>query len=145
MSTMDRIEVLDRERRRMLIVVLAAFNLWQIPGLFTETFESALPRTFIIIVALIGSFAFMYSMWRMVRLKKAISNDVEAQKALADERVRNLWLKASQKGWAALLIWLAGFRVAGAFTDIPLELVMQIGIIIGVSIPLIWFLYLDRE
>ncbi len=145
MTTTQHIERLDRERRRLLLVILIVFNLWQIPSIFLDAFDGQMPRLALVLLTTVGAIAFTYTMLRWHFLKKGICADPELASTIDDERVKSLWLSASQKGWVALILWLAVFRAIGAFHDLPMGLVLQSGIVIGISIPIISFLYLDRE
>lgn len=145
---MDTVERLDLERRRMLAGFVVAFSGWQLPAIIEDFAGGALPRLPVIALgsaAVLGSMAFIAYMFRLMRLRQRIRADAAAARALDDERVRGIRVRAMQVGFVTMLVLTAAFRVVVVDVALPVGAVLQTCLVTGVVATIAAYLVLDRE
>lgn len=143
----DRIEVLERARRRMLAGFLVAFVAWQLPVVAEELLVEEMAPGIVTASRLVGVVAavvwMVYSL-RLWRLQRLVSRDPEAATALDDERVRQVRARSLGFGFWTLIVYLVAVRLGAFLVALPAAAVAQLGFVVAAASVIGAFLVYDR-
>ena len=142
---MSAIDALDRSRRKMLVGMLFGFGIWQALSIADRLLgPTRLPRE--VRIALVASSLIAWAFWsvqlvRLLRWARRVQRDDAAAAALNDERIQQSRLKAFSLALFAVLI----FQVIPILIDLPAAIAAQLTILVGCSVAIGGFLFLERE
>lgn len=143
----DRIDALERTRRRMLAGFLVAYVTWQVPTIVQEAAGARMPPGIVgassVLAALAAVVWIAYSLW-LWRLLRQLAHDPAMAEALDDERVEQARSRALAFGFWALLVYLAMARLAAFLLEISAATVAQSGLVVAVAAVIGAFLVYDR-
>lgn len=144
---MDPIDALDRARRQMLWAVIVTSTLWLLPQVVLATDWGGLAvawRAGLGLAAAAGALAWMFFMWRYHRFQRNIRGDEALSRRVDDERVREVRRESIQRAWYVLVVALGLGVAASAWADLPAQPILLALLLLGVNLPLLFFLHLDR-
>ena len=133
-------EELARRRNRLLIFNATGFVIWQ-AGSFGPHLAGRPSAPLIIAIGLAGFVMWGLSLallWRPI-------GDARSRAALDDELTRHHWLQSMVAGyWVVLGVSAVGLAVT-SLVAIPAALVLRVLVVIGVAVPLLRFVVLERS
>jgi hypothetical protein len=143
----DRIDAMERMRRRMLAGFLVAFVAWQVPTIVREAAGAWMPPGIAgasaVLAALAAIIWIAYSL-RLWRLQRQLAHEPAMAEALDDERVKEARSRALAFGFWALLVYLAMVRLAAFLLEISAATVAQSGLVVAAAAAIGAFLVYDR-
>ena len=146
-SLNDQVEALERSRRRLMIALVITILLWFVPQILDDLAPAALPhtlRSILVVLGVVGGLLWMGFMLRYNRFQRMVRNRPELRERLDDERIGQLRHQAVYRGWVALLICVAVGVAVAPFVTIPDQALLLTLLLVGVTAPIVFFLWLDR-
>ena len=142
----DRIESLERARRRMLTGFLVAFVAWQAPALVLQASHTAHRGIAVAFSLLAAAAAVVWIVYlvRLLRLQRRVAAEPGAAEALEDERVRQARARAMTFGFWAVVLYLVVARWGAFFAALPTAEVVQAGLVVAAAAAIGAFLVYDR-
>lgn len=143
----DQAESLEKSRRRLMIALVATTALWFLPQILDSFVPEAIPhslKTVLIFLGLIGNLLWLVFMYRFFRYQQLVLGRPELQDRLEDERIGAIRREAGFRGWATLLVFVAVGVGLAPFVVIPVQALLMTLLMVGVTAPLLFFLWLDR-
>jgi hypothetical protein len=142
----DRVEALDRSRRRMLTGFLVAFLAWQVPAIVLAATQIAHRGVAVAssLLAAVAGVVWIVYLVRLLRLQREVAGDPEAALALEDERVRQARARAFAFGFWALSLYLLAARFGAFVVELPTAEVVQAGLVVAAASAIGAFLVYDR-
>lgn len=145
---MDRVERMDRLRRRMLVGFLVTYVAWQAPTILQDALGASVAPAVtsgLRWIAALAGLVWIFHGARLARLMRRIGADPELAEALQDERVVQWRDRAQIFAFWALVAYLAVVRLGAFFAHVPAGVVAQAGLLLAVVTAIGCFLVLDRE
>jgi hypothetical protein len=144
----NQTEELNRSRGTMLTGSVIGFGLWWGSQTLNSFFEfKAIKIVYIpvLLVGLAGWAVWVISLYRMMRIRKALKQNPEIAEALNDEYYSSIRLKSFAGAFWGLLILQAALIPLNMVCSLSTESILYLNIFVGVLTPQISFVILDRE
>ncbi len=146
-SLTDQVESLEKSRRHMMISLVGTLLLWFVPQILEDAVPDAMPHALkatCVFLGMAGGLLWVVLMLRYHRFQNMVRNRPELRDRLNDERIGQLRREAIYRGWVVLLVFVAAGVALAPFVALPVQALLLTLLMVGVSAPLLFFLWLDR-
>jgi hypothetical protein len=139
------IEKYDRSRINLLIGAAISWSIYEGIFIFKHMFESATIQNILKIIALVAFAVFLFTLARIVQIKRLMKKNPELKNALENEWVIQNRKKGYTIGfWTMLISLVIGLYVV-LLTKISPELIIELVLFIGVLSLMISFIILNKR
>lgn len=144
-SDTPSVEALDRRRHTLLLGALLGFLLWQVARMLRYTPYKE-PTALALGLEIGGWAVWTYCLVQILRFSRLLKKQPSLNAALNDERVRLIRSRTMAFGFWGLLLYLLAIGLLhhlGGWSP-AVDLVSDLGLLVGVTIVWVTFLFQDR-
>jgi len=141
----SEISQLEIKRRNIIIGSLVGFTVWQFPYLFHYFEFNQTVSALTSIIAVIGSFVWLYYNFRLLQFSRLLQKKRELTRPLNDEYNQAIRLKSLTAAFLILLGCIVTLFVLSLFVDLKAQFVLHVLIIVAVIAGLISYLIFEKD